>query len=115
MHELNLCISLIQTLQQSVQKADEEIRQIKKIWIEVGELAGIELDALLFSFPIAAKGTIAENSMLEIITIKGQAWCENCQQAISIKTLFHPCQKCNCYTYNVTQGKEFRLLKIGVG
>ena len=112
MHELNICFSIINSLEQRA--SNQQLLRISKVWLEVGALAGIELDALRFSFPIAAKGSIASQASLEIISIAGNACCNKCKNSFIIKTLFDPCCYCDSYDYQVTQGKELRILKMEV-
>lgn len=112
MHELTICYHLIQTLQDEV---ESNVQSIKKIWLAVGELAGIEIDALQFSFPIAAKNSIAANAKLIIHSVAGTAWCETCQLDVNIKTSFAPCPRCGSYDYQIQRGKELMITKIEVG
>ena len=109
MHELTICFNLVKILEK---EALHEKKCVKRLWLEIGDLAGIELDALRFSFPIAALHSVAEKATLEIISVPGQAWCEGCQQTIDIKTYFSACPVCACYNYRIIQGKELRLLKM---
>lgn len=110
MHELNLCLSIIKTLEA---RADNTSR-INKVWLEVGTLAGVELDALRFSFPIAAANTIAANATLEIIETPGEAWCQSCQRDVTMSTCFAACPHCNGYNYQVIRGKELKIIKMEV-
>lgn len=113
MHELNICLSLIRLLENQLTEHHTN-KNIKKIWVEVGELAGIEMDALKFSFPIAASKSVAEKAILKIIPIAGCAWCNSCKNHIVIKTFFDSCVKCGCYDFRIIRGKELRILKIEV-
>lgn len=111
MHELNMCLSLIRLLEKQISGQNQPI---KTIWIEVGELAGVELEALQFSFPIAAADTIAAKAQLVIHSIAGNAWCNHCKKNTSIKTFFDSCDKCGYHDFQITQGKELRIIKIEV-
>lgn len=112
MHELTLCMSLLASIQAHSHK--NKVNQIKKIMLEVGELAGVELEALTFAFPIAARGSIAENAILEITRVQGKAWCQRCKINVIIQTLFEPCSFCGQYDYTITQGKELRIKRMEV-
>lgn len=112
MHELNICLNVLSTLE--TQADQHHFHRVKTLWLEIGDLAGIELDALRFSFPIAASRTIAENATLKIIGVSGKAWCNDCQNSVIIKTLFDPCPHCGDYNYRITQGKALRIIKVEV-
>lgn len=117
MHELNICLSLIRIIEQEV-LADTarqgSLCRVKKIWLEVGDLAGIDTDALRFSFPIAAARSIANNASLMIITLAGRAWCNECHDSVTIKTRLDSCPNCGNYDYRIMQGKELRVVKMEV-
>ena len=112
MHELNICHNILNLLQAQANKS--HFHRIKTLWLEIGDLAGIEIDALQFSFPIAASSTLAKDATLEIIRIPGRGFCKFCKSDIAIQTLFSPCLQCHNYDYHITQGKELRILKMEV-
>lgn len=113
MHELNICLSLVRLLEKQIAVENHECH-LKTIWIEVGELAGIELFALQFSFPIAAANSIAENAVLKIKQVAGCAWCHRCKKNTAIKTLFDSCNKCGYHDFDIVRGKELRVIKVEV-
>ena len=70
MHELSIALSIIDL-------AEEEMRlyggeRVRSIRIEVGSLAGVASDALLFSFGLACEGTPAEGSSLIVDETQGR-------------------------------------------
>ncbi|MCX7122008.1 MAG: hydrogenase maturation nickel metallochaperone HypA [Gammaproteobacteria bacterium] len=109
MHELTICLQLIKLIEKKSKK-----QRIKKIWIAVGELTGIDPHALQFSFPIAASHSIAKEAVLEIISISGQSYCNICKINNMIKRLFDPCEKCGLFDFKITQGKELRIVKMEI-
>src|SRR5690606_1053336 len=102
-------------LEDSAKSSDPKVSSIKKVWVEVGALLGIEIEALKFSFPIAASKTIAQGASLEIIKQAGQAWCSNCKKDFALDTLFTPCVFCGLYEYDIICGKAFKLIKMEAG
>ena len=111
MHELNICLHLIRIAEQN---AAPSVARIKTIWLEIGALAGVDVDAIRFSFPIAAAHTLAKNATLEIKTQEGLAWCLTCQKNVTIASLFTPSAICNQYDYHLTQGKALRIIQMQV-
>lgn len=87
---------------------------IKRIRLEIGELAGIELEALRFSFPIAAARSVAQNATLEIQIQKGEIFCRLCQKNVMIASRLMPCPMCNQYGYDIIQGTNLKIVHIEV-
>lgn len=112
MHELSLCLNMLKILEQQAQL--KKFNFIKTIWLEMGMLAGVEKDALLFSFPIAAKNTIAANAQLNIIDVPGQAKCQHCQVIVKINTYFAACPYCNQVGLEMIGGTELRIRDVEV-
>lgn len=112
MHELSICLNILQLLEKEAAK--NHFQQVKKLWLEIGDLTGIEVAAVQFSFPIAAKRTIAEDAELTIISVAGRGQCKNCQTDIELLSLFSPCPYCAEFNYNIYQGNELNILKMEV-
>lgn len=113
MHELWLCNRILEIIQEQA-ASNQTYARVKVINLEVGELAAVEESALLFSFDVAAKGTIAENALLKFIIIQGKAWCEDCQKTIHVKRFFQACEFCNNHSLTITSGEEFRIHSMEV-
>jgi hydrogenase nickel incorporation protein HypA/HybF len=113
MHEFNICLDILNILE--AQAEQHQIHHIKTLTLAVGNLAGIEIDALKFSFPIAAAKSIAKDCDLVIIPVEGRAHCSHCVDEIVIKSLWDACPDCGNYDYEVTQGKELKIRNMEVG
>lgn len=112
MHELNICVNLIRILEERVRNALPPITRIKTVWLEIGQLANIDLNAIRFSFPIAAAHSLAKDAILEIKTQAGSAHCHSCDKNVTIASLLTPCAICGQYNYTITQGKTLRVIKM---
>lgn len=112
MHELWLCNRLLEIIQE--QMMNQTYSRVKVINLEMGELTAVDKSALLFSFDVASKGTIAENGCLKFIVIPAKAWCEYCQKEIHIKQTYQACEFCNNYSLRIMGGEEFRIHSIEV-
>lgn len=112
MHELSLCINMLKILDQQVEL--KKFNAVTTIWLEVGMLATVEKDALLFSFPIAAKNTIAENAQLNIIEVPGKAKCLQCQVVVNVNTFFDACPFCGKFGLEIVRGTELRIRDMEV-
>jgi hydrogenase nickel incorporation protein HypA/HybF len=112
MHELSLCQSLLRVVDQ--QAAQHQAARVHKVWLEIGELVGVEAELIQFCFPIAAKNSKASNAELKIISLPGRAWCETCQTEVNLSSRIDPCPCCQGYHYKITQGQEIRIKKIEI-
>lgn len=112
MHELTICNNIINLAITHARKNNAVC--IKAVCIEVGDLAGIDLDALRFSFPIAAARSIAQNATLEITTVPGRARCDICQKTVTLNSYLDPCSQCGQFNYQIMKGKELRIVKMEV-
>ena len=112
MHEMSLCEGIVQVLEE--QAATQRYDQVKTVWLEIGELAGIELEAMRFGFDVVRRNTIAENARLEITRIPGQAWCMACAETVEVSERFEPCPVCGGYELQVTGGDKMRIKELEV-
>ncbi|VVC75529.1 Hydrogenase/urease nickel incorporation protein HypA [Aquicella siphonis] len=107
MHELWLSKNIIEIVLQSA--AGRRQKRVKKISLEIGALAAVEPSALAFSFTVAARNTIANGAILEIISVPGKARCESCGKTVNISQYSDACDDCGGYALTVIQGEELRV------
>ena len=112
MHELSLCRTLIAIIKEQVQ--GKNCRSVKKIGLEIGELAAVDQSALCFGFEVTCKNTLAESAILEIIAVEGQAICDACHNTVKLKQYYDACEICGHLSLTVTQGDELRIKYIEV-
>lgn len=112
MHELSLCEGILRILEDS-SKA-QGFNKVKTVWLEVGDLAGVELSALRFNFEVVSRGTLAELAAVEVVRVPGQAWCMQCSELVSVQELYDACPKCKSYQLQITQGKDMKVKELEV-
>ena len=112
MHELSLCEGVLQVLEDTARSQGFE--RVNVVWLEIGALAGVELEAMRFSFDVVKKGTLAENARLEILRIPGRAWCLPCAKNVEIGQRFDACPHCGSYQLQATGGEELRVKELEV-
>ena len=71
MHELSLCESLVHLIEKKAQ--EDHFQAVRTIRLEIGAYAGATEESLRFCFPIVAKGTVAQDAVLEFIPSSGTA------------------------------------------
>ena len=112
MHEMSLCESILQIIEDNA--TSQRYQRVKTVWLEIGNLSGVELEAMRFSFEIVTRGSLAEEAKLEIIEIPGQAWCMQCAKTVSVTQRFDACPDCGGYQLQVTGGEEMRIKELEV-
>ena len=84
------------------------------MWLEIGQLAGVEAEAMKFCFDAVTRGSLAEGAKLEIIATPGTAWCMNCSSTVVCCERFGACPSCGSYQMQVTGGDEMRVKELEV-
>ena len=112
MHEMAISESIVGILE--AEAVRQNFKRIKKVYLEIGPFAGIEIDALRFTFDAVTRGTLAENSALEIITPEARAWCLNCEKSVVITQRYDPCPDCGGHQLQTTSGEELKIKELEV-
>lgn len=110
MHELSIAQSLLAIATQSF-PADAK-GTISEVGIRIGELSGIEIEALTFAFSIIKKDTILENASLRFEIIPGEGTCRQCHQHFTLHQYGTPCPHCKSYHISITGGRELTITNL---
>jgi hydrogenase nickel incorporation protein HypA/HybF len=81
-HELSLAGGILQVVEDAA--AREAFARVLQLRLEVGKLAGVELQALRFALEAIAPGTLLEGAEVLIDEPPGRAWCMGCSTAVEI-------------------------------
>lgn len=112
MHELSLCEGVLQVLQTEAGK--QGFSTVKTVWLEIGELSSVEPEAMLFSFDVVTRDTLADGAKLEIIHVPGTAWCMKCSKDVAVKQRFDECPDCGSSQLQVVSGDEMKIKELEV-
>ena len=112
MHELSIALGIVKIAEEESRKANA--KAVKSIELEIGTMAGIEMDSLDFAWPVAVKDTVLENAKREIDLIPAKAKCLECQTEYDLEHTFDVCPSCNSYFKDIYQGKELRVKALEV-
>ncbi len=112
MHELSVALGIVKIAEDETKKANAT--SVELIELEIGTLAGIELESLNFVWPAAVKDTVLENAIKKIITIKGKAKCIDCDTVFGIAHFYDACPKCKSNFKGILKGKELRVKALEV-
>lgn len=112
MHEMAICESIRDTLEE--QSRAHRFERVERVCLEIGPLAGVEIEALRFGFDVVMKGSVADGARLEIVESPAQAWCMHCAETVPIRQRFDACAKCGSHQLQVTAGDELRIKELEV-
>ena len=112
MHEFSIAVNIVDIAIDHALKANASI--VNEVEIEIGELSGVVYDAMETAMEMAVKGTILENSNINIINIPGQGKCLSCNSEFKLDNLFDPCPECGAFCPEVLSGKELRIKSLNV-
>lgn len=112
MHEMALAEGILQVVEDAVRSRN--VKRITEIRLEIGALAGVELEALHFCLDVVLRGSLAEGAQVDLDLLPGAGWCLACGEQVTISALFDACPLCGGYQVQATGGTEMRVKEIQV-
>jgi hydrogenase nickel incorporation protein HypA/HybF len=112
MHEMSLADGVLRLIEDSAKV--NRFSRVKTVWLEIGEMAGVEAEAMRFCFDAVVKGTLADGARLEIIATEGRGRCFSCGKTVPIQLRYDPCPLCGGYPVEPTGGLEMRVKELEV-
>ncbi|MBN2426123.1 MAG: hydrogenase maturation nickel metallochaperone HypA [Calditrichaceae bacterium] len=112
MHEMSIAVNIVKIALEAADK--EKAKKINSIEIDLGKLAGVAEEALLFCYDSTCKNTIAEGSVLKINSIPGQAFCEACNYQFEADQPYMICPQCGEQVWLINGGKELKVKSVNV-
>jgi len=112
MHELSIALGIVKIAEDETAKAKAE--KVTKIELEIGVLAGVEIDSLNFVWESAIKDSVLEFANKEIAIIKGLGKCIDCDTEFHMENIYDCCPECGSNFKGILKGKELRVKAIEV-
>ncbi len=112
MHEMSLAEGVLQLIEDAARK--EKFSSVKAVWLEIGQLSGVEPQAMAFCFDAVTRDSVAAGARLEIIALPGTGWCMACEKTVPMTEVFGECPQCGGYQMQVTGGTEMRVKELEV-
>ena len=112
MHELSIALGIVKISEDETAKA--KAKKVTKIELEIGVLAGVEIDSLNFVWESAVKSTVLENAEKQIMLIEAKGKCIDCDTEFDMQFIYDTCPKCNSNFKGILQGQELRVKAIEV-
>lgn len=101
MHELAITQTIIDTVAQQAQGAT-----VRRVVLEIGQLAAILPDSIQFCFDVCAQGTLLAGATLEIIEIPGRGRCRRCGHEMPLDMPYGVCDACDSLDIDIITGQS---------
>lgn len=112
MHEMALAEGVLQLIEDAAR--EQEFERVTAVWLEIGELSGVEAEAMKFCFDVVTKDSIAAGARLEVIALPGSGWCMECAMTVPMAEVFGECPRCGSHRMQVSGGTEMRVKELEV-
>ena len=112
MHEMSLAEGVLQLIEDAARK--DQFSKVTTVWLEIGQLSGVEPEAMAFCFDAVTRNSVAAGARLEIIALPGVGWCMACAKSVPMNEVFGECPQCGGYQLQVTGGTEMRVKELEV-
>ena len=111
MHESGMIKGIIEAITDEVQRVGAE--RCSYVKIEVGELAGITEDHLMYHLEEFSKGTVIDGAKIEIKIMPLARVCSSCGERYDINdTEARVCRSCKTGTVLASTGKELDIVSL---
>lgn len=110
MHEISIAEGIIDAVETTAKK--HGLTHIKSVRVSIGELAGVDIDALRFAWTSVTQAGLACGAELEIERTPGQAWCVDCECNVPLVRYGDACPRCGGFHLLANAGTEMRVLDI---
>lgn len=111
MHELSIAIALVEAVEEFANERDAA--SVEQIRLRIGTLAGVEPDALEFSFGVARTGTALAGAALIVETVPARARCRPCDREFTVDSPpFLLCPHCDGASVELLAGRELELASV---
>jgi len=112
-HELGIATSALDAA--LAQARDVGAVRVLRIELRVGELSGVDPEALHFALETILPGTAAEGAVLAITPVPALAYCANCRSNFAPKDgWIFECPTCGQTSTAITQGRELDLVRLAL-
>ena len=110
MHELSVCLSLMQQVEQIA--AEKNALRVTKIVLSIGPLSGVEPELLRHAYPMATADTVAAEAELVMESADIVVRCSQCNAESKATANRLLCAACGDYRTRVISGDELTLMSV---
>lgn len=111
MHEFSLADDLLRLARDEARKAG--VARLDRIIVRVGGVSGVNIEALEFAFGfLREQDEITITAELVVERVPGRGRCSKCGLEVELESYFLYCPECKTPTVEITQGREFLLVRL---
>lgn len=107
MHELSIVSNIFDIVEENAVKHQATI--VHEIEVDVGELAGVEFDALEFALENAPRSKILKDARVIVTKIQPTAECEDCHHRFVTLEYAAVCPRCTSTRTKIVSGHELKI------
>lgn len=107
MHEFSLIQGVVDLLRKSA--VENDIKQISKVMLVVGEMTMAVPDALQFAFEAFKDEELFRDAVLEIRKEPVRGECKDCQHQFDIKDFVFLCPSCSSPNVRIAAGRNLYI------
>lgn len=111
-HEMSLAESVWGIVAEA--SAADGCERVSTVVLELGELAAVEEEALLFCLEMVLRGGVAEGAEIVVERLAGVGWCPVCESRVALHQRHDPCLMCGGYGVRAIAGTELRVKALEV-
>lgn len=114
MHEMSVAMEIVSIVERAAR--DNRAKKIVRVTLEVGQISGVEPEALRFAYDAIVKDKALElgEPELEIIPIGARARCLECAAEFEPEYRIFLCPKCDEFNVELIAGKELTIKNIEI-
>lgn len=112
MHEMAIAEGILDIALDYGRKNDA--KKIAEVGLRIGDMAGVVVDSLVFSFDMIAKGTMAEGAKLVIERVPLVGRCVKCGGEFPIAHYDFWCPACRDGVLETISGREMKVTYLEV-
>ena len=107
MHEMALAEGILDIALDYAKQ--NEAKAIREVGLLIGEMSGVEVESLTFSFDMLVKGTIAEGAELKIKNVPLMGKCSKCGREFHVEHYDFWCPECKDGVLKTISGREMKV------
>jgi hydrogenase nickel incorporation protein HypA/HybF len=107
MHELSIALSILDELEEQIEKHDHAA--VEAVHVRLGVLSGVDPQALRFAYELAREGTPFAASRLKIESVRLLVLCLQCKQTHQPDPQNICCPRCLTPEQEILEGRELEV------
>ncbi len=112
MHEFTIAMNVLAIVEENAKTLRAVI--VHEIEMDIGELSGVDCDALEFALLHSKKNELLRKVKYVINKIPAKARCKGCNFEFDLSDFYTACPKCSKFDHVFLQGRELKVKTIKI-